>query len=80
MPLVGLTSFTLVVVPVVDLPFRYAEFFVTLSGIFFHTFTNVNLGMRDTCTRIFKAYVRNTLSSLKSNEEINEGFLCVRDW
>ena len=61
MPLVGLTSLTLVVVPVVDLPFRYAEFLVTLSGISIHTFTNVNLGMRDTYARIFKAYVKNYL-------------------
>jgi len=33
MPLVGLTSLTRVVVPLVDLPFRYALFLVTLSLI-----------------------------------------------
>ena len=42
MPLVGLTSFTLVNVPTVDLAFRYEEFLWTRSVIFTHH-TNVRL-------------------------------------
>jgi hypothetical protein len=44
MPLVGDTSLTLVVVPLVDLPFRYALLWLTLSLIFlFFSFSRLHM-------------------------------------
>jgi len=58
MPLVGLTSFTLVDVPTVDLAFRYEEFFWTRSVIFTHH-TNVklaSLGYYALLLKVFEAW------------------------
>ncbi len=62
MPLVGEVSFTLVVVPAVDLPFKYALLWVTLSLMVYVSPSHLykrKLARRDTNQHTYKDYENN---------------------